>query len=195
MNKLFTLTFLLLVSTAIFSFESNDENGYKIVNILDNKMFLSNNITNEINSLSGELSLSDNLQIYNTYKKDAASPFIINLFLGFGAGSFYQGDVAGGIVGLVGELACYGSLIYINLDAISRNPNLSFEEFALANIIIPITVIGIRLFEVIRPFFYSNEYNNKLRRALTPKHKLSAVLAPTVNNDNMGIMLGASIQI
>ncbi|EEF82872.1 outer membrane protein P13 [Borreliella burgdorferi WI91-23] len=42
------------------------------------------------------MSAGEKLLVYETSKQDPIVPFLLNLFLGFGIGSFAQGDILGG---------------------------------------------------------------------------------------------------
>ncbi len=54
---------------------------------------------NTISELSLQLPAVDKMNLYNSYKKDALSPFLWNTLVGFGVGSYLDGDLLGGIVG------------------------------------------------------------------------------------------------
>ena len=90
--------------------------------------------------------------------------FAVNLLVGFGVGSFIQGDTTGGIVGLSGEL---GGLILIIIGASATTTVTSYYGhsstvadpnnglIAVGSIIVGAT----RIFEVIRPFTFANSFS------------------------------------
>lgn len=52
---------------------------------------------NEISSLAANLSSSEKEFLYLENKKSPTLPFCLNLFLGYGIGSFVQGDTTTGV--------------------------------------------------------------------------------------------------
>ncbi|MEK6795962.1 MAG: P13 family porin [Spirochaetota bacterium] len=103
-----------------------------------------------------KLSSEDRINLYEMKKKkDTGGPFALNFFIGFGIGSYVQGDGFGGTMGLCGEL---GSLALIGASAGSDVPALAILGLAV--------FFGFRIFEWIRPFAYEGEYNAKLGNAL-----------------------------
>jgi hypothetical protein len=97
--------------------------------------------------------------------------FGLNLVVGFGVGSFVQGDTIGGVIGLTTEAASFGILIYGIL-----NPRIEEHEFNLgwptylsytettASIsrLVWVGIAGMtasRVFQLYRPFSYARRMN------------------------------------
>ncbi|MDR2602871.1 MAG: P13 family porin [Spirochaetaceae bacterium] len=72
--------------------------------------------------------------------------FTLNLLLGFGIGSFVQGDGSGGLAALFGEA---GSLALI---LSSPRTGVVFAYIGLGGF------LAMRIFELIRPFSYANKF-------------------------------------
>lgn len=108
-----------------------------------------------IASASLELSPEERTQLYAKYKKDPNLQFVFNLVLGFGSGSFIGGDVVGGAIALGGDIVGIAAF-FLALDSNSKP----------LGILAAVTLGGIRIFELIRPYTWSARYNATLRRAL-----------------------------
>ena len=112
-------------------------------------------------------------------------PFIVNLFAGCGIGSYIQGDVTGGTIGLLGELASVGMIVFGATVSGERNYMTIIGTVALA---------GFRIFELIRPFDYANSFNFNLKNAVFGSASVSASLLPTLTHDNeVGVTFAARI--
>lgn len=51
---------------------------------------------NQIAAYSGNLTNTDRMVLYSSYEQSPTVPFVINLLVGLGIGSYVQGDSAGG---------------------------------------------------------------------------------------------------
>jgi hypothetical protein len=111
--------------------------------------------------------------IYDEYEKNAGVPFACNLFLGLGIGSFIQGDRVGGLTALSGELIGFGSMLlgstmtetvydyYYDEYSTELSPaGAGFMTFGL------VLFLSTRIYELIRPFSFENDYNKTLKRSL-----------------------------
>ncbi|QMU98853.1 P13 family porin [Borrelia sp. A-FGy1] len=113
----------------------------------------------------------DKLLIYESSKKDPLIPFILNLVLGFGIGSFAQGDIIGGLSLLgfdaigVGLLA-YGVYSAGGISEVKAKkedlPWVSVSLIAVGGVTLAIT----RLVEIVLPFVHASNYNKRLRQNL-----------------------------
>jgi hypothetical protein len=128
-----------------------------------------------------------------TKPKRAALPVLLNIIPGLGIGSFVQGDILGGLVGLGGEvtgigLASYGMVYgYVNIigvifESMMGEYNGTSKEgvqtgmyLALGGVIV---WTGTKIFEIVRPISYARDYNKK--KGLS-RIWLSPVLSPTGN--------------
>jgi hypothetical protein len=99
------------------------------------------------------------------------SAFVLNLLLGFGIGSFVQGDALGGVIGLCGEI---GGATLLVVGIIPKEEQVyhqgyqgnygyyttesSFNNIGLAYIGLGV-LLGTRIFELVRPFSYANSFS------------------------------------
>jgi hypothetical protein len=112
--------------------------------------------------------------------------FVLNLVLGFGIGSFVQGDTFGGIVGLVGDLGglalFYSPYFYflINfMDAIDNREIISLEDYKkslwiMAGGLVVLTLTHV--FEVVRPFKYADKFSVAVTPTMTGQPALTAMV-------------------
>lgn len=100
------------------------------------------------------------------FEKDTTFPFLLNLLVGFGVGSYVQGDTTGGIIGTVGELAPLAIAIATSAKLTSDlvDPSLTQEEVSkiskkvvTVSTLSSLVLIGVRVFECIRPFSFEKE--------------------------------------
>jgi hypothetical protein len=85
--------------------------------------------------------------------------FSVNLTLGLGLGSYLQGDVLGGTIGLLGELIGLGLMIggFVMADSVSINDAQYKETVTGASVMViggAVMYLGTRIFECIRPWFF-----------------------------------------
>jgi hypothetical protein len=119
--------------------------------------------SDKISTIAKDLTPDQRENLFYKNKKNPGTAFLLNLLPGFGVGSFYQGDKVGG------TLACFGDLIGLsfyyaasyNMDN-SSNSDLTGVLFYLGFGILSFS----RIFELIRPWVYSNDYNRKLEDSL-----------------------------
>ncbi|WKC75785.1 P13 family porin [Borreliella valaisiana] len=118
------------------------------------------------------LGAGEKLLAYETSKKDPIVPFLLNLFLGFGIGSFVQGDILGGSLILGFDAVGIGLILtgaYLDIKALGNNAKkVAFKwtwgkGMMLAGML---TMTVTRLTEIIIPFTFANSYNKKLKNSL-----------------------------
>lgn len=114
-----------------------------------------------------------------TSKRSGAFPLVINLFTGYGIGSFVQGDTFCGVMGLVLDfvgtsLSAWGAtevMIKSSQRQHDKQGNVisssspSFLDY-LPLILGAGTLLGSRIFQIVRPLTYANDYNKKIKSAL-----------------------------
>jgi hypothetical protein len=97
--------------------------------------------------------------------------FIINVVAGAGIGSYVQGDILGGTIGLVGELGGIG-LIYGGYFSIFDFSTGKLKEDVQTGMGLMIggavLFAGTRIFECIRPWFYGRNENKDYAFNFTP---------------------------
>ena len=132
------------------------------------------------------------------FKKDATGPFLLNFLVGFGIGSYVQGDVTGGVIGTVGELAplaiILGTTSKMANDLadpyITDNEALEISKKGLTVYTISaITLLGVRIFECVRPFTFENKVAESIGAKIVD---YSSVLVLT-NSSNLNIALKCKI--
>ncbi|MBB6208160.1 P13 family porin [Borreliella lanei] len=125
-------------------------------------------------SKSGSFGMSagEKLLVYETSKQDPIVPFLLNLFLGFGIGSFAQGDILGGSLILGFDAVGIGLILtgaYLDIKALDINAKKAAFQWTwgkgvmLAGVV---TMAVTRLTEIILPFTFANSYNRKLKNSL-----------------------------
>ncbi|ULQ59180.1 P13 family porin [Brucepastera parasyntrophica] len=148
-----------------------DSSLWNISIMLDDNLFKNFDLIKEE---SVNLTDSQRHVLYNTYKKSTGWYFVGNFFLGAGLGSFFQGDITGGLIGLIGELAgattfYFGYIdrnTYYSVGSVGwSNASMTTKGVILASVGL-VTLVGIRIFECIRPFRFAKSYNNKLKDSL-----------------------------
>jgi len=113
-------------------------------------------------------------------KVDPWGPFVLNLLLPFGIGSFVQGDTTGGLVVAGGQVAGAGLMV---AGLTSENPGGTM------------TLIGIGLYSVasimglVFPHTYANTANEKLRRDLG-----ISVSSVSLSEDGLAVTFTAEMQ-
>ncbi|WPM06249.1 P13 family porin [Borreliella sinica] len=120
-----------------------------------------------------DLGAVEKLLVYEASKKEPVVPFLLNLFLGFGIGSFVQGDILGGSLILGFDAVGIGLILtgaYLDIKD-NRDNNVRKVPFEwtwgkgmmLAGVV---TMAATRLTEIILPFTFANSYNKKLKNSL-----------------------------
>jgi len=113
----------------------------------------------EISEASKNLTDTQRIMLYSDYKKDATVPFVLNLVLGAGIGSFVQGDTGSGLILLATTIICTGAILL--------SPNIQDEAIGGAvNMMGYAGLISFRIGGSIAPFEYANKYNKKLKETL-----------------------------
>ena len=107
--------------------------------------------------------------------------FAINIFLGFGIGSFIQRDVWGGVIGLAGDFVGIGMFTYGLLGAFAagmRHPFGStpdeevtpYQVLAFTGIIV---YLGSRIFQCIKPWFFKYPDDLQITASLNESGKIA----------------------
>jgi len=206
--------FIILTSLTVFSFaqetkeenKTSDESFLKIDYLIKDglkKNFL------QIQQESRNITQAQRITLYGLHENKFGAPLALNILLGFGSGSFLQGDTIGGIVGMGGDLAGYAFLITYFLQIINADDWLSSrirelnsqvmadpvragklkeaqEEYnkkvddAFKFVYVSVGVLAVvRVVQIVLPITYSSSYNNKLKDALNPSSNLSFYLTPS----------------
>ena len=173
--------------------------AYKDVNKYINSGLSDKNLE-KVAELSPQLTQEEKESIYRWKKVSTVMPFAMNLVLGFGSGSFSQGDDGMGILFLAGDTLCTIAIAYDIMSTGWDNFINSFsgkggetKELGIAKIAL-ITAAGLRVWQAIRPFTYANKKNAKLRTALGLEETKVAI-TPFVTEEGMGFMFAAKIPL
>ena len=193
------LIFLIALVSIVASLSAEPSSYMKISSLIESGAVRNKD---QISLLSSGLSSSEAMMLYNSNKMDTGLPFALNLLLGCGIGSFVQGDTAGGVTGLAVELAGYSAVLagyaVLSRAALSgASGTYNSLSYAGAGLIIGggIIFLGIRIYELVRPFSYADKYNRTLFEALNSGYGTSLALAPVLSPDDglSGIAALASI--
>jgi len=188
MNRLFVLLFLFsFFSLACINADDLDKQKVsttKAVSLLLDDGFYKNE--EQIKTLATELTLEQKQFLFDRYEKPAISPFVMNLILGFGVGSYVQGDFLGGAIGTAGDILIGGP--FLLMCASSGDEGEVHALFGLA-------YVGLRVFQCVKPFSYAKKYNNRLTDALG-FYDLSYGVMPSVNRDGeFGVKFVCSLKL
>jgi hypothetical protein len=97
--------------------------------------------------------------------------FTVNLIAGFGIGSFIQGDIDGGVIGLCGELAGMTLMVLGTIRMAGIWVPYVSQRVLLQNLGLiaggSILWTGTRIFEVVRPFTYARRLSIELNPDIT----------------------------
>ncbi len=165
--------FLIVTCTLLSSYsycQESTSSAFVVSQLIEDGLFENKN---EIFEKSKGLEVNQKYMIYDEYEKNAGVPFACNLFLGLGIGSFIQGDRVGGLTALSGELIGFGSMLlgstmtetvydyYYDEYSTELSPaGAGFMTFGL------VLFLSTRIYELIRPFSFENDYNKTLKRSL-----------------------------
>ena len=155
----------------------------------------------EIEKIADELSPEEKELLYVMHKKSDMIPSIANYYIGYGIGSFLQGDtktaiptlilhVTGVLVADTGiVLWLYPYIAYewfgshnpesLNLDEFEIYKNLGYGFIAAGAAV----VLASKMFSVIKAHQYTDSYNETLKKAVlkSEDEKISLTMSPLVN--------------
>ena len=192
-KRLVIISLLILVCAAVVFADA-----YKDVNNYISRGLSAENIA-KIKELAPQLTQKQKNSIYEWKKVPTMFPFLSNTFLGFGSGSFSQGDSMHGIIFLVGDTICLGAVAYNiikngwdNFISATGGKTKGSDDVTIAKIAL-FAAAGLRVYQAIRPFTYAKDYNGKLEDALGLN--TTVALVPTFSKDGMGMMLSAKVNL
>lgn len=203
MKKITCLLVALMMIIGTVFCQEND--GKKNEDIKPQVEFLINqNLKQNIDTisvLSLQLPATDKISLYNTYKKEALKPVLLNTLVGFGLGSYLDGDLFGGILGscldgaaLLGwifaidaytvELDAYKDNVIAGTPYVSVNGKyITHEPDFWEKASVPFLLsAAARIYGGLRANRYVKKYNKKLVEALNLE-SLSTSLLPVMKQD------------
>lgn len=194
MKKICLLLIILFISvSAVFA-----SDYYSVSAMIDNNL---NKNFNQINQAAMTLSQNEKIMLINEHEKSATLPFVVNLLVGAGIGSYIQGDTLGGTIGLVGETvglcAITGGYLMTVYDALNSTTTDGVYELDPTGTIVIVAGAaiwaGARIFELIRPFTYTSSYNKKLNSAVYSAPQM-AFVPYSADGEALGLAMATTIK-
>lgn len=182
------LILLFIIPSFAFSLELGQKNEQKIT---------------EIALAAQDMDSAMRTAYYDANKKNSTGPVLLNLFLGFGIGSFVQGDTTGGVISLVGDVASYGVMgfglyYYVSKSVMDSNGNPKISDRDGLNtaglLLLGASLkLGFSIFEIYRASNYTRSYNSKLSSAISSA-PIRVSLLPVIDaENNMGFNFAARV--
>lgn len=188
-------------------FMSLKESTWEVVNEINNAKIegTADDISNVQNLINGglfanfdaikeaasKLSFEQKAMLKENNENSAILPFILNMVVGFGIGSFVQKDIRSGVTslcfetaGLVCLIAGYAN-VYVNLLSSYENDYYSPTISGVGLVLLGIGygfMVGGRIAECIAPWRYAANYNEKLEEALNVTD-VKVGLVPVLTDD------------
>ena len=167
MKRILLIITIVLIACASTLFADD----YKDVNLLIKSGYVKYD-PEAIRRLSVGLSQSQKESLYTWNKVSVLEGVLFNSLLGFGSGSFKQGDNLHGIIFLCGDTICTGMIIWNFLKNSGENIHNELygdggvsDDFSLALAGL-IGGLALRVWQTIRPIGYAKSYNSKLSYSL-----------------------------
>lgn len=185
MKKPLVLLCVLLVSLSVLS--AADSSVASISLMIDSDLFANHDA---IGKESANLSDLEKMTLFSMHEDSPTIPFVVNLLVGGGIGSFIQGDTQGGFRALLTEVVGLGLYAVGVADVYSSAANgVEASAGGAAMVLIGASVLlGGRIYECIRPFSYSKAYNNQLHSALRGKAEI--FVTPVITSVDNKMALG-----
>jgi membrane protein P13 len=160
--------FLILAVGTAFSQDNTNKNFLEVQILINDDL---DDHYSTIKKRSAVLSFAEKSFIYDDNSKGPWGPFALNLLVGFGIGSWVQGDGTGGAIGTIGGV---GGLLLMSADRSSFGPSSTAQIGA-------IIFLSSFIIDLILPFTHSSSYNKKLKRAIGFGALSNLRVTPTVN--------------
>ncbi len=132
------------------------------------------------------------MSLYAMHEDSPTVPFLVNFLVGAGIGSFIQGDMKGGYTGLITDIVALGmySVGYVQVFTAALDNEIS-EGGSMLVLLGAGVMLGSKIYQSIRPFSYSKEYNRRLNSSLMGKAEIFVTPVITaVNNQRTLGMVG-----
>ena len=203
--KRFILILAGLLFCSTFSFTQADENSFSKDFSNTRKLIVLGLEKNYdlIYYLSLRLSQDERYELYTRFEQKKAAPILWNTLLGFGSGSDRQLDKFGGdfqfYTDVIGWSIAVASPLILLFGVAKNAPPERLESFTYATVATAgvglASVLTGRIFGIIRPSWFANQYNSTLAAALHigDEYDLSVNVQPVYNPLNNSFGLVASI--
>lgn len=183
MKKLILIVLLFVISSSLFAQKPADnpnENFVKVQMLIKDDIYKN---SKKIKELSKDLTFLEKSYIFSDKEKSSIGPFFLNLCLGYGIGSWVQGDNTGGFLGTFGNLG--GIILMFS----SRNSSPTVQVGA-------ILFVTTYLIELVVPFTHASSYNSKLKSVLGISDISEIKVLPNINYTQNGTMIpGLQLQV
>ncbi|MBQ7158333.1 MAG: P13 family porin [Treponema sp.] len=146
----------------------------------------------QIASLAQGLTPIQRDMLFNKYEKSAGLPFVLNFLLGFGIGSFVQGDGGGGAF----QCAFEGGgilLVVIGAATITSDSKKNTPSYTCIGLGVG-CVTAAAIYGLIRPWGFASNFNNMLRGTLQG-NPMAVNFAPIIDPVNNNYGLAAKISL
>lgn len=183
------IVFVLLILVCGFASASDD--FYKCSQLIDKK--LKDSTVLMIQHYSANLTEMEKYTLYETNKTNGVVPFVLNLVLGCGVGSFVQGDTVGGIAYLALELIDYFGYLGAYGRALNATTQAEYDSAVASMGSWAIALLVARVCECVKPFIYSSKYNKRLSTAIYGTDPRFAFDPVIFDDGNVGMRLSAKI--
>ncbi|MBR1722372.1 MAG: SHOCT domain-containing protein [Treponema sp.] len=157
--------------------ESNQEIFMTVDSLLDDDWEKNKE---QVRKLSQQLSYSEKMKLYEEYERGAGGYFALNLLIGFGIGSFAQGNASMG-------------LFQLGLEATGIGLMLKAED-SNSLILGSAIYLGAYIVGLINPWVYSHRHNETLREELN-LNQSNFSIAPIINpmDEQYGLLAKISL--
>lgn len=141
-----------------------------------------------IRNESEKLSDYEKMSLYSMHEESPTVPFVVNLLVGAGIGSFIQGDTKGGLNALISDIVGIGlySVGYVQVYSAALDNDISSAGSTLVLLGAGV-LLGSKIYQCTRPFSYSKAYNNRLHSALQGKADVFVTPVVTAVNNDMAL--------
>ncbi len=143
---------------------------------------------NTIAKESAKLSDFEKMSLYSMHENSPTLPFVVNLLVGYGIGSFLQGDTKTGTTALVADIVALGlySVGYVQIYEAAFQGEISDIGYTMFLLGVGV-LVGSKIYQCTKPFSYAKEYNRRLHSSLLGKAEVFVTPVITSVNNHMAL--------
>lgn len=143
---------------------------------------------NTIAKESAKLSDFEKMSLYSMHENSPTLPFVVNLLVGYGIGSFLQGDTKTGTTALVADIVALGlySVGYVQIYEAAFQGEISDIGYTMFLLGVGV-LVGSKIYQCTKPFSYAKEYNRRLHSSLLGKAEVFVTPVLTSVNNQMAL--------